>query len=323
MRQVGLSLVLVACAHNVPQDKATGPDGKQKGAVPVELVENEAKVNGIVTYPGGDRVDWRKIDLPQGTRGKLDLRLTYKTPRPGLRVAFDVFDQWNTPVIAAAKKPSGKMQDASIDVAKGTYYVRIYAPRRTDAGTYKLEAAFTPDNAPPPPDLVVPDPPKLPAVPLSCATFDPNNEACVNVCPEVGAPPGWKACADRDKAEKDAEAQRLACEQAEKERAERLKNAPKPMDKRIIDVKINGDEATITLGIGTEGQPLLDKSWSAEVINASTGKPMIGGTVTIVRIGKTQTLAKVKLRVDTLNQNPTVRLTPPPLDQSGLAACKR
>jgi hypothetical protein len=50
---------------------------------------------------------------------------------------------------------------------------------------------------------------------------------------------------------------------------------------------------------------------------------MIGGTVTIVRIGKTQTLAKVKLRVDTLNQNPTVRLTPPPLDQSGLAACKR
>jgi hypothetical protein len=145
----------------------------------------------------------------------------------------------------------------------------------------------------------------------------------VNVCPEVGAPPGWKACADRDKAEKDAEAQRLACEQAEKERAERLKNAPKPMDKRIIDVKINGDEATITLGIGSEGQPLLDKSWSAEVINAATGKPMIGGTVTIVRIGKTQTLAKVKLRVDTLNQNPTVRLTPPPLDQSGLAACKR
>jgi hypothetical protein len=267
MRQVGILLLLVACAHNVPQDKATGPDGKQKGALPVELVENEAKVKGIVTYPGGDRVDWRKIDLPQGTRGKLDLRLTYNTPRPGLRVAFDVFDQWNTPVVAAVKKP-GRMQDASIDVAKGTYYVRIYAPRRQDAGTYRLEANFTPDIPPPPPDLVVPEPPKLPAVPLACTSFDPNNEACVNVCPEVGAPPGWKACVDRDKAEKDAETQRTACEQAEKERAERIKNAPKPMDKRIIDVKINGDEATITVAVGTDGQAQLDKSWTGEVLNA-------------------------------------------------------
>src|ERR1043165_3141695 len=126
MRQIGLLLVLVACANNVPQDRSTGPDGKQKGAVPIAMVENEGAIKGVVTYPGGDRVDWRKIELPQGARGKLELTMKWQTPRPGLRAAFDVFDQWNTPVVAAAKKQQGgaKVQSATIDVAKGTYYVR-------------------------------------------------------------------------------------------------------------------------------------------------------------------------------------------------------
>jgi hypothetical protein len=312
MRQVGLVLVLVACAHNVPQDKATGPDGKQKGAVPIALVENEAKVKGVVTYPGGDRIDWKKIELPQGAKGKLDLTMTWNTPRPGLKVAFDVFDQWNTPVVAAAKKPGGKLQTASIDVAKGTYYVRVYAPRRKDAAEYKLSASFTPDAVPIPPDLTVPDPPKLAAVPPpeeECLVFDPQNKACGDVCVE-GSPVGWKGCAKRDKAEQD----RIAKEEAEKARIERLKNAPKAMDKRILNVEINGDEATITLGIGTEAQPLLDRNWTGQVINKTTGQPMAGGTITIIRVGKTQTLAKVKLRVDILNQNPMVRLTPPPVE---------
>lgn len=311
MRQVGLVLVLVACAHNVPQDRATGPDGRQKGAVPIELVENEAKIKGIVTYPGGDRIDWRKIQLPEGTKGKLDLTMTWSTPRPGLRVAFDVFDQWNTPVVAAAKKKSGRLQTATIDLAKGTYYVRVYAPRRKDAGAYKLSASFTPDAVPIPPDMTVPDPPKLPAVPEvepDCLQFDPKIKACEKVCPDFGAPPGWKACADKEKAEQE----RIAREEAEKARIERMKNAPKPMDKRIVHVAINGDEATITLGIGTDGQPLLDSTWTAQIVNKTTGKPLVGGTVTLVRVGKTQTLAKVRLPVDILNQNPMVRLTPPP-----------
>ncbi|HUS29802.1 MAG TPA: hypothetical protein VMZ53_14960 [Kofleriaceae bacterium] len=322
MRHIGLTLVLVACAHNVPQDKATGPDGKQKGAVPVALVENEAKVKGVVTYPGGDRIDWKKIELPQGTKGKLDLTLTWDTPRPGLRVAFDVFDQWNTPVVPAAKKPAGRMQDASIDVAKGTYYVRIYAPRRKDAGSYKLVANFTPEAPAVPPDMTVPDPPKLPAIPVAepgCDVFDPSVKACEKVCPEFGAPAGWKACADKEKAEKEQQ----ACEEAQKARIEAMKNAPKSMDKRIIDVKVNGDEATITIAAGTDGQALLDKSWKGEVLNTQTGKPLVGGTVTIVRVGKLQTLAKVNLSVDRLNQNPTVRLTPPAFDQPAVAACKR
>src|SRR3712207_4868278 len=111
MRQVGLLVALLGCAHNVPQDKATGPDGKQKGATPIALQEGEGKAHGIVTYPGGDRVDWKFIELPAGQKGKLDLELKYRTPRPGLQVAFDVFDQWNTPVSKAAR---GRMQSTTI-----------------------------------------------------------------------------------------------------------------------------------------------------------------------------------------------------------------
>jgi hypothetical protein len=191
--------------------------------------------------------------------------------------------------------------------------VRVYAPRRKDAGAYKLVASFSPEETPLPPDLTVAEPPRLPAVPeveRDCNPFDPTVKACEKVCPEFGAPAGWKACGDKDKAEKE----RLAREEAEKARIERIKNAPKPMDKRIIDVKITGDEATITVGIGTDSQPLLDKSWTGQVVNTATGKPMVGGTITIVRVGKTQTIAKVNLRVDILNQNPTVRLTPPPVE---------
>ena len=96
-------LLLLSCAHNVAQDKATGSDGKVKGARELQLENGEAKATGIVTYPGGDRVDWKLIELPENQKGRLDLKLTWTPPRPGLQLAFDVFDEWNTPVIASKK----------------------------------------------------------------------------------------------------------------------------------------------------------------------------------------------------------------------------
>jgi hypothetical protein len=309
MRQVGFLVVFLGCAHNVPQDKNTGPDGKQKGALPVALQEGEGKAHGVVTYPGGDRVDWKLIELPAGQKGKLDLEMKYQTPRPGLQVAFDVFDQWNTPVIQASR-PQGRVRMATIDNATGKYFVRIYAPKRGDAGTYDLVATFVAtDDGKPAPPIVVPDPPKLPAVPPvepDCLEFDPKIKACQVVCPEFGAPPGWKACADKDKAEKEAAAK----EEAARVAAEIEKNKPKPAAARIIDVKLEGDDSKITIAYGTKAQPKLDNTWRVELINTKTGKPM-QGIVTIIRIGETQILAKVKLPTDTVNQNLTVRLSPP------------
>jgi len=90
MRLLGVAALaaLVSCAHNVPQDSNTGKDGKPSGARALVLQNGEGHLAGIVTYPGGDRVDWRKVELP--ATSKLELEMTYTTPRPGLRVAFDV-----------------------------------------------------------------------------------------------------------------------------------------------------------------------------------------------------------------------------------------
>src|SRR5688500_377131 len=93
----GLALVFAAgCVKNVKQDAKTGTDGKVKGARAIEFDAqlNEAETTGVVTYPGGDRVDWKSIALPEGKKGKATIELSWKPPRPGLDLAFDVYDQY-------------------------------------------------------------------------------------------------------------------------------------------------------------------------------------------------------------------------------------
>ena len=207
-----LSLFALSCARNVPQDKATGEDGKTKGAKELVLENGEVKETGIVTYPGGDRVDWKVIEIPDKQRGTLDIRLQWTPPRPGLQLAFDVFDEWNTPLInskKAGRKKRGRSRTASVEVrgkglspGDGRYFIRVYAPNRGDAGKYKLTVEFKPELAGPrfdPLKLEIPEPPKLAAVPeaeVPCdeQNFDKNIPACKFVCPAFGAPPGWPAC---------------------------------------------------------------------------------------------------------------------------------
>jgi len=299
-----LPLALVACAHNVPQDKATGPDGKIKGAAPIRLDNGEATVRGIVTYPGGDRVDWKALELPAGKRGTLDLQLTWQTPRPGLQVAFDVFDQWNIP-IANASGRRGRLRSASIDHATGRYFVRIYAPRRTDAGAYKLVASFKEDTLQKVPEVQIPDPPKLAAVPEptpTCDPFDIANKACKDTCPAFGAPPGWPPCEAERKAKE---------EQARREEAERNKPPPpQPVMARILHVEVRDSWYVVTIGVGSTSVPALDKSWRAQLLTKQ-GHALDGGNLTIISVGKTQTQAKTALTFDQLSLNPQVRLSPP------------
>ena len=60
---------LAGCAHNVGQDDHTGADGKEKGAKTITLENGEGKAKGIVTYPGGDRVDWKLRRAARSKRG--------------------------------------------------------------------------------------------------------------------------------------------------------------------------------------------------------------------------------------------------------------
>ncbi|HEY4177651.1 MAG TPA: hypothetical protein VGM90_12485 [Kofleriaceae bacterium] len=299
---VGSSLALLAaCANTVPQDRSTGPDGKLKGAVPVALEEGEGKTHGIVTYPGGDRVDWKKIELPKDQRGRLDLEMTYSTPRPGLKVTFDVFDQWQTPVKLAALG-RGHTKSMSIDRARGTYFVRVYAPKRGDAGTYKLKADFQPEETQGPwnpHDLNIADPPRLPEVPAppptSCPQYDASNPVCQTVC-APGSPANLKVCLP----------------------PEPPPPPPKPVEPekvlppaygRVMKQEVGPDGSTIvTLSVGADNG--VTKDWKGTLQLGEKDSPLSNGKLTIIRVNKRTTTAKVELQPDVVSKNPNVVFKP-------------
>ena len=297
---------LVGCANNVPQDRSTGPDGRPKGAQAIKLENGEAVAKGIVTYPGGDRVDWKVVELPEGKRGRLELQMKWTTPRPGLQLGFDVFDQWNNPV-ANAKGSKGRIRDAAVDQAKGKYYVRVYAKGRGDAGAYKLAVAFREDaqvKIPRPEELDIPDPPRLVAVPgMPCETFDVKDPDCKDICPPSGAPPNWKACGTATPPGTPPPGT------VTPPPPPTPPTPPKnPILARVIAANVSGNDTIITIPYGSEQG--VDKTWTGQVMRGDTKQPFPGGKVTIIRVDKTRTIAKVSLTTDLVNQNPVVILTP-------------
>src|SRR5688500_18775901 len=83
-------------------DPNSGVDGKRKGATRIELEDGNAKERGIVTSPGGDRVDWKKIELSGS--GDLVVELDYTPPRPGLDVSVSVHDAKGKTIAKAGPK---------------------------------------------------------------------------------------------------------------------------------------------------------------------------------------------------------------------------
>ncbi len=336
-------LLALSCAHNVPQDKATGSDGRNKGAKQLNLENGEAKATGIVTYPGGDRVDWKVVELPEKVRGVLDVKLQWNPPRPGLQLAFDVFDQWNHQVLQS-KKPKrrsrSRVRTASLDDAKGKYYIRVYAIGRGDAGKYKLTVDFKEESGPMAIDLTkveIPEPPKLAAVPEPEATcdeftFDPKNPACRTVCPTAGAPAGWPAC--KGKCPDPPDPQNPACwdkvcpnPPTSRAKACKMKDFP-PCDKsapdpdnpkcsikanpvtgRVIKNEVQGSETLITIAVGEDQG--VSKGWTGRVLRGDSDNPIDGGDVTVIRVGKRETIGKTRLTTDQISANPRVKLSPP------------
>jgi hypothetical protein len=332
----GLAL-LVGCAHNVAQDKATGADGKPKGAKKVTLEQNEGKTTGIVTYPGGDRVDWRLVELPEGKRGTLDLRLKWTPARPGLDLAFDVYDEYGTKVGGVKPRKGGKKgaKKTSIANARGKYLVQVYASQRGDAGKYTLNVAFQEELGIDPSKLEIPDPPKLPAVPdapIPCdeTSFDKKNPACKLVCP---SPPdmAWPACSGKCPTPADINIPAchatMACPNPPDRRvksclplfppcdpAKRDPGNPNcdnfkrpPVTARIINVQVTGSgEAIITVNRGSEKG--VAEGWKGQVVGSS-GQAVNGGGFTVIRVTKREAVGKVRLTTDQLNQNPNVVLS--------------
>jgi len=343
-------LVLASCAHNVPQDSNTGEDGKEKGAKPVTLENGEGRATGIVTYPGGDRVDWKLIELPDKQRGKLEIQLAWTPPRPGLQLAFDVFDEWNRPIVqsekTSKKRSKGRTRSATVDDARGKYLVRVYAVGRGDAGKYRLTVDFKEATAGPafdPLKLDIPDPPKLAAVPeaeIPCDEFqfDPKNPACKAVCPQANAPPGWPACKDKCPNPPDVnlpacQAQ-MPCPNPPDRRvkscvADKAHKWPKCPDPRnpdpnnpnCDDIKIppvvtriinsSIQGSEVIVTIGAGQNSGIAANWTAHVLSGGSDQPLAGGDIKVIRVDKAVTVGKVKLTADQLLANPRVRLAAP------------
>jgi hypothetical protein len=341
---LAILLLALSCAHNVRQDKNTGSDGKIKGAKSISIENGEGKATGIVTYPGGDRVDWKMVELPDNQRGTMEIKLTWKPPRPGLQLAFDVFDEWNTPIVQSKrtgkKRTTGRVKTATIDGAKGKYFIRVFAVGRGDAGKYTLAIDFQERQGPMALDVTkvdIPDPPKLAAVPeaeIECDefTFDAKNPKCRSVCPTSGAPPGWPACRGKCPDPPDPANEACwskVCPNPPTMRATACKlnhfppcdpNAPdqdnpkchvkaKPVTGRVIKTEVQGSDVVITIAAGSDAG--VAKGWTGRVLRGDSDNNLDGGEVVVIRVGKRETVGKVRLTTDQVSANPRVKLSPP------------
>jgi len=332
-------IALAGCPRNVKQDKASGKDAKWKGAKTVSLEANgTAEASGIVTYPGGDRVDWKLIELPAGQKGELEIELSWKPARPGLDLAFDVYDEWGGKLggvkpkkPSAAKKSKKKRgkKTTKIDLAQGKVYIEVYASNRGDAGKYRLKAKFVPAVAADqkifePGSVSIPEPPKLAAVPPPCdpnaideknpeckgitkpcdlKAYDPTLPACANICPDPKKPDATiDACIKYFP----------ACDpkaiDPNNPRCTGIKAHVEPMDGLITSITIQSGGTVIQINKGIDAG--VDKGWTGEIVDG-TGRAIKDGSFTIFKSQKSRSFAKVKASRDVVNKNLNVKLTPP------------
>jgi hypothetical protein len=337
-------LVAAGCAKNVKQDAHSGPDAKYKGAKSLTLdpgAANTAEDKGIVTYPGGDRVDWKVVEMPKDKKGKLDIKLSWKPPRPGLDLAFDVYDQYGQKLggvkpkkPSAAKKSKKKKgsKSTSIDPAQGTLYIEVYASNRGDAGAYKIELAFTeaPSTTVPQVDLgtvSVPEPPKLAAVPLPCdpnkidasnpeckgvtapcdpAKPDPNNPNCKGVqaaCNPQALDPLNPQCLPYypDCDPNAIDAKNPKCKGI-------TKPPPEPINADVVASETSGTGTVITINVGSKDG--VTTKWTGNLIDSS-GNKVDSGAFTIFKTKDHSCFAKLKLDKSKVDSWKQVKLQPP------------
>lgn len=304
MRRVHFALPFVmtyatACAHRIAQDAHTGPDGSPAGAEPMVLDRGAARAVGVVTYPGGDRVDWKRIDVGAGPPGTLALTLRWTAARPGARLGVIVYDADGNQV-ARSPLRRGRRSRIAIDDASGSYLVEVFARERGDAATYELTAAFTPA---PPPELPaaafveIPPPPDLPALP---SPRDRHGTTCDAVCPmppDINLP----ACQCVMPCPSPPDPRIRACLNAPPPPCPTC-NPPRPILARVIDVAGQGRGAIVTLDRGTVDG--VDTHWTAHLERHRSV------TCAVVRVSHHAALCRLDANVE-LAPDQRVELMPP------------
>lgn len=288
---LGLVALVASCPRPIDQDINSGDDAWYRGAAEVELdKDNEAEVVDRVTYPGGDRVDWHRVDLPPGYVGTLKVKLRFTTPRSGLDVAYIVYDRNFRRVARAKPSPRSSQRTKKVRVsdAEDRYYIQVYAPRRTDAADYRLFIEFDGELAGGSgsggPDagvggINVAPPPVLPAV-------DPGLYA------DAGTGGGKKrpdAAPPPDAAMPDA--------------------APILIDGKITNrAKATAGRVVITINRGKNYG--IQRGWKGHVLSGSTNQPLPGGDFIVKKVTNTECEARVNLTINQVNANKRVQIWP-------------
>lgn len=285
-----LAMVLLGgCPKNVPQSSKTGKDGKSSGARVVKIEENEGSAKGIVTYPGGDRVDWKFFEITQ--KGDVEVSLKWKPPRDGLDLSMNLLDESMT-VIEKAKpaKGSGKVRKKieAKNLQPGKYYVQIYASERGDAGAYTLAVAWhEPEEVP---EVAaadeIPLPPRLPAVPPPVVADTATPPPVTPVPPPV----------DPNKPPEDT------------------KPKVKPVKGKILEVSTSGNDVLVILDVGK--QHGVDAKWQGKIYKGASGTTMLTKSphdLVIIKVREDESEARImRLSVTELGDNKRIILTPPP-----------
>jgi hypothetical protein len=322
MRLAIACVLAMGCMRHVQQDRATGTNGRIEGAKAMRLAAPTTwEARGIVTYPGGDRVDWHTVTVPP-VRGTVAIELRITTPRPGLRVGFDVFDDNRMP-LGRARHGNRRIRRVELERVRGPLFIRVFAVNRGDAGRYSLRVAYTP--LPAATDWTTyafDDPPKLPEVPepepvCTAEDFDPKRRECQKICPPnpppywpgcTGPPPNWcpdppdpriRACRDKLPRCDVPDPRNGSCPQP-----------PSEATGRIVKAEVQGDSVIITIAVGQSAG--VGKHWRGSLVRDRDGtRPLPGGDVTIIRVDKQLTVAKVKATIDQVHTTPWVHLKAP------------
>lgn len=334
------TLALAGCARNVKQDAHSGGDAKSKGAKAIVLDANEGSSSGIVTYPGGDRVDWKLVEIPEGKSGELKVELRWTPPRPGLDLAFDVYNEYGRKLGGVKpKKPSAtkkskrkrSKKSTTIKGAKGKVYIEVYASNRGDAGKYKLSVAFeetvSESKVFDPGAADIPQPPRLASVPPPCdlAAIDPKNPECEGkhpLCDKANPDPENPNCKGINKPcdpnaldplNPNCLAYYPECDPTAIDKKNPKCNGvvpppPKPTDALVIAVEVTANGTIIHINKGTkEG---IDRNWKGELVDGA-GRPVANSNFVIYKAQERKSFAKVKIGRDVVNKNINVKLYPP------------
>jgi hypothetical protein len=328
---LGLAIAFGACSPMVAQDAKSGADAKAKGAQKIRIGDDgEGVAKGTVTYPGGDRVDWKVFDVPK--TGDVEITLKWEPPKDGEDLSFNVLDDTFHVVRRVAPTPdSGKTtKKAELSgLIPGKYYVQIYASNRGDAGDYEVRVHWAESRGPVVSNAdPLPNPPRLPQVPGAVAAggaaapdkSKPKGskenpcqvgEACnpgamyVNpACPTADPMPIGTPCPPPP-------ALNPACPDA----GPLAPGTPCPQTKKaakIIERQQAGQEVQITLDKGSNQG--IQKGFTGVVFKGKVGTtPLANGTFVIFKVTENESYAKLKkVMLGDLTDNVRVELTSPP-----------